>query len=83
LDYAQNTFVHIPRVTRNAEIKLWRNNIHTWQDLIDNQSKIPITESRKELLMNHINNSIEALKNKDFAFFSSLPNNQHWRMYES
>ena len=78
----QNTFVHIPRVTRNAEIKLWRNNIHTWQDFLDNKGKISGSDSRKELLTNHIYNSMQALDNKDYSFFSNLPSNQHWRMYE-
>jgi uncharacterized protein YprB with RNaseH-like and TPR domain len=78
----QNTFVHIPKVSRNAEIKLWRDNIHSWQDFIDNQNKISISDSKKELLSNHITKSIEALKNKEYDFFSSLPNNQHWRMYD-
>jgi len=79
----QNTFIHIPRISRNAEIKLWRNDIRTWQDFLEKKNRIEISDARRELVSNHINNSLEALKNKDYAFFSSLPNNQHWRMYES
>lgn len=77
----QNTFVHIPKITANTEIDLWKNNIHTWQDFLDKKDNNFISNARKALLTNEVTNSIDALNKKKFNHFSSLPSNQHWRMY--
>jgi uncharacterized protein len=77
----QNTFIHIPKVSRNAEIKLWKDEIHTWQNFLDNEETIDISDSKKSFISNHLRNSIDALKKKDYAHFSNIPSNQHWRLY--
>jgi len=77
----QNTFIHIPKVSRNAEIKLWRDEVHTWQDFLDNEETIEMPDSRKTLISKNLRDSIDALKRKDYSHFSSIPSNQHWRMY--
>ena len=76
----QNTFVHIPKITANTEIDLWKNNIHTWQDFLDKKDNNFISNARKALLTNEVTNSIDALNKKNFNYFSSLPANRLSRM---
>ncbi|MGV8087109.1 MAG: ribonuclease H-like domain-containing protein [Candidatus Woesearchaeota archaeon] len=77
----QNTFIHIPKITVNNEKQLWNNSIHTWQDFVDRKDKISISESKRLLLTNALNDSINALNEKRFNYFCGIPSNQHWRMY--
>jgi uncharacterized protein len=76
----QNTFIHLPRVSRSTELKIWRH-AHTWQDFLERHEQINLPSSKKSLILNCIPDSIEALKKKDFGHFSTIPQNQHWRMY--
>ncbi len=78
----QNTFVHIPGVTRNAEVDIWRKGIHTWQDFLDKQESIKMSLQKKATIVSNLQESIDALKKKQYDHFSSLPSNQHWRMYD-
>jgi uncharacterized protein len=77
----QHTFIHVPKITRNAEINIWKNNIHTWQDLLDNQQTLQMKSEKKVEIVSNIQESMDALKSKNYSYFSSLPSNQHWRMY--
>lgn len=81
----QNTFVHIPRITRNAEINLWTKNIHSWNDVLDKRDPLHAIHSipNKNLIVEGISKSIEALKKKQFNHFQGLPSNQHWRLYST
>jgi hypothetical protein len=79
----QNTFIHIPKITANNEIELWNKSIHTWQDFLDKKDNSAISNSKKILLTHEITKSIDALKDKNFNYFSNIPSNQHWRMYNT
>jgi uncharacterized protein len=79
----KNTFVHVPGVSKCAEENIWRNDILSWEDFISNHSKIYLSTKKRDLIFNHIEQSIKALKNKDFSFFiNDLPSNMHWRAYK-
>lgn len=77
----QNTFIHIPKVSRNAEIKLWKDEIHTWQDFLNNEETIEMSDSKKSFISNNLRDSIDALRKKHYEHFSNIPSNQHWRIY--
>jgi uncharacterized protein len=77
----QNTFIHIPGISKDTEIKLWQSNINTWQDLLNNSNSLPLLASKKRIAIEHTYQSIDAIKNKDYSFFNTLPANQHWRLY--
>lgn len=77
----QNTFIHIPKITVNSELKIWKSDVHTWQDFINKEDTVPISASKKSAIVDNLHDSIDALKKKKYSFFSGLPNNQHWRMY--
>ncbi|MGV8162452.1 MAG: ribonuclease H-like domain-containing protein [Candidatus Nanoarchaeia archaeon] len=78
----QHTFMHVPSVTRNSEINIWNQKIHTWQDFINKQESIRMPENKKTMIVSNLQDSIDALKKKEYSYFSSLQNNQHWRLYE-
>lgn len=79
----QNTFIHIPKISRNAETNLWKSGIHTWNDFLDKQksASISMPESKISTISNNIYESIDALKKRRYEHFSTIPANQHWRMY--
>jgi uncharacterized protein YprB with RNaseH-like and TPR domain len=73
----------VPKITSNTEISIWKNSIHTWQDLIDRHTSLNIAPSKKAVLIEHLSESINALKKKNYSHFNTLPLNQHWRMYST
>jgi len=77
----QHTFIHVPKITRNAEINIWKNNIHTWQDFLDKQKNLQMNIDKKAEITSNIQQSMDALKGKNYSHFSTLQSNQHWRMY--
>jgi uncharacterized protein len=77
----QNTFLHIPRINRETEIKIWNNDVYSWQDFLDNEKKLKLPYMKKSIIADKCHDSIDALHKKKYDFFSSLPGNQHWRMY--
>jgi len=78
----QNTFIHVPKITRNLEINIWKKDIHNWQDFLDKQSSLQMASNKKVEIARNIQESLDAFKKKKYSYFSSLPSNQHWRMYD-
>ncbi|MEA3514102.1 MAG: ribonuclease H-like domain-containing protein [Nanoarchaeota archaeon] len=82
LNILKNTFVHIPGVGSDTESKLWQNNILTWNDFLENNHKLPLGESRIEMMNHYIRKSIDAHERKEHEFFiNNIPTNLHWRVY--
>jgi uncharacterized protein len=77
----KNTFIHIPKISRDTEIKIWNSDVYSWQDFLDNEHKIRMPSARKSVIANNLQESIDALHKKNYSFFSALPTSQHWRMY--
>ena len=79
----KNTFVHVPGISKNSEEKIWRNDILNWKDFLNNHSKLSFSNGKRDLMINHVENSITALKNKDYNFFvNDIPSSLHWRAYK-
>lgn len=77
----QNTFCHIPGISRSRELQLWRNNILHWNDLKDNHIVLPF--SRRHQLLTVIEDSIAAHENNDYQFFvNRIQGRDHWRVYD-
>lgn len=77
----RNTFVHIPRVSRDFEKRLWANNILDWDCFLDNIDA-SINASKRNFITEHLMKSMQALERQDFDYFlENLPTNQHWRLY--
>lgn len=78
----KNTFSHIPGVSLNTEHTIWRSDIYSWDEFLDQHHKAPLSIAKREKISHEINNSIKALENDNHAFFNAIPNNQHWRVYK-
>ena len=71
----QNTFIHIPGIGKETEANLWKNNVHTWNQLLEINLSETIHSFAKQ--------SIKAYEEKNYDFFlQHLPSNQHWRAYD-
>jgi len=79
----KHTFVHCPGISLNTERKIWNQNIFTWNDFLEKQDSLDLGANKKTNIHNNIHNSIDAIKNKDYSCFSSIPSNQHWRLYSA
>ena len=75
----KHTFVHVPRVSRSTELKIWQNNILSWEEFLVKDSPLP--DLRTRLIRDHISESLDSLKKKDYSPFTNLPSREHWRLY--
>jgi len=77
-----NTFSHIPGISRETEEKIWKNNCLSWKEFLDCHEKINIGDSKKKKICNFLKASIQACNNNDYYFLcESIPSNMHWRAY--
>jgi len=82
LKILKNTFMHVPGVGRETEHQIWKNDILSWGEFIDNHHKLDLGLSRRELICDYLDKSIKAHENKNYEFFiNNLPINFHWRAY--
>jgi uncharacterized protein len=70
----KNTFCHIPGVGKETEANIWRNNTLNWEEFL--------TKNQNHNLNNHIEQSLNAYRNKDYKYFiDNIPGKDHWRTY--
>lgn len=76
-----NTFLHIPRVGKAFESKLWSTGIRTWNDV----SRIPariLSEQRRGTFLKTIEESHHQVESGNSLYFQhSLPADQCWRIF--
>jgi len=77
-----NTYIHIPGVGKGLERKIWAQGVHTWEEFLKMEDRIPVPSSRKSIICEEVRKSSEHLAAKDHFFFSQcLPSAEHWRAY--
>lgn len=78
----QNTFIHIPGISIETEQNLWRNNLRTWDDVLQSDSVDCISASRHEYLKKKLLISKQSYMDGRYDYFSQcLPFKEHWRAY--
>jgi hypothetical protein len=76
----RQTFVHIPGVGRETELRLWKSGILSWDDFIAHYSEISLPDKRKREMRPHVEASIMCLERHDHGYFSRvLPRSELWR----
>ena len=76
----QNTFLHIPGINKTGETEIWKNNVYSWNEFLENHHKVNI--KRKEHVCQYIEKSLQAHQDQNHNFFiNDLPSNEHWRVY--
>lgn len=77
-----STYIHIPKIGKTIEHKIWSSGIRTWSEFIEQQDNIPISAAKKETILAGIDESKERLDSQDFEFFANaLPRSEHWRAF--
>ena len=81
----QRSFLHLPRIGLRTERKLWREGVHTWDDLEEARRPAPdLFGRRTSPLLDAIDASRKALDAGDAAFFAErLPGREHHRIAAS
>ncbi|NMG83301.1 MAG: exonuclease [Methanosarcinales archaeon] len=77
-----STYVHIPRIGRTIEHRIWSCGARTWSEFAEHQDEIPISAAKKTTILAGIDESMQHLSAHDAEFFAkSLPKSEHWRAY--
>lgn len=78
----KNTFIHIPKISKDFENDLWENDVLNWDEFLKKKDDLGISSNKKESIINHIEDSKQAYSDKDHKFFAkSMPSSLHWRAY--
>ncbi len=77
-----STYIHIPRIGRTIEERIWSCGIKTWSEFAECQDDLPISAAKKRTILEGIDESVQRLRARDSGFFAqSLPKSEHWRAY--
>jgi len=79
----QRTFVHIPGIGKQTELKLWEQGIHSWDDADRFEKRFGRIGNRvQKKLDEYIPRSREAIRQGDAAFFERLSSlGEAWRLF--
>ncbi len=78
----RNTFCHIKGITEDTERLIWKNNINSWQDFIDNAENINfLSKTQISNILKELENSKNFLDDKDINYFKNKLNSKlHYRL---
>ena len=77
-----NTFIHVPGISKEAETRIWQNDILNWEEFIAKHDKLDMTISKREMVCEHLRKSIDCHKKNSYNFLiDSIPSSMHWRAY--
>jgi uncharacterized protein len=75
----KNTFLHIPRVGRVMERRLWESGVRTWEEGLNCSAKL--LGNAESTVKSYLELSLSAFEKRDIAFFSDLlPSGEAWRL---
>jgi uncharacterized protein YprB with RNaseH-like and TPR domain/predicted nuclease with RNAse H fold len=79
----EQTFIHIPGIGQQTERELWRSGIRSWDDFSGFFTRpAAISNALRRRLESYIPPSIEAVSNKNAAFFARLCDlGEAWRVF--
>ncbi len=78
----KHTFIHVPGVGPNTELKLWERGILSWEDYLTNSGQLGLGRRNQLNLDKYIDRSLDALRCSDALFFEHLlPKKEIWRIY--
>ncbi len=77
------TYIHIPGITQEIEVSLWRQGASDWETLLETPDRWRIPEPYRSALIAGVERSIEAFEEGNYPYFATrLPPREHWRAYE-
>lgn len=76
------TFIHLPGVTKEIELKLWEAGVLSWQDFLERNQSGNLPFPVRPEWVSLIQQSITQLARGNVRFFAQLlPHSEHWRLY--
>ncbi|MCX7835838.1 MAG: ribonuclease H-like domain-containing protein [bacterium] len=77
----QNTFVHIPGISKVRENLIWENQIYTWNQFKCSTKQI-LGPKLTQVVHGYLAESFTSFQANDFYYFySKLPSNESWRLF--
>lgn len=77
------TYIHIPGVTPEVEVSLWRQGAIDWDTLIATPHQWHLPEPYRSAILIGVERSQQALAEGDYAYFATrLHPSEHWRAYD-
>lgn len=76
----QESFVVLPGVRSRTELKLWSQNVHSWDDFLGAEKIKGISAARKDVFDWKLREFKQHLKLGNSSFFSKMPD--QWRLYD-
>ncbi|MBT3835967.1 ribonuclease H-like domain-containing protein [Candidatus Woesearchaeota archaeon] len=77
----QQTFLHIPGISKEVESHIWKNDILNWHEFHQQGHSLDLPTSKIFKIKEHVEKSIHALQHKNHQFFN-LPSKEEWRLYQ-
>jgi len=78
----RNTFIHIPGVGRRTELSLWREQILSWDDYLNDFHRVRLPGRKKDKIAAYIMDSRYHLARRNHRFFvQDFPKREIWRVY--
>jgi uncharacterized protein YprB with RNaseH-like and TPR domain len=77
----ENTFCHIPGISRDLERLFWSSVIHTWQGFMG-EAAPPLPPKKSRAATECIRESMHNLNQSNPHYFTGLlPSREHWRLF--
>jgi len=77
-----SSYIHFPGIGASTEKRIWRSDISTWDDFIENYPNVGLPASKENVILECIGQSRDRLSAGDHSYFArALPSNEHWRTY--
>ncbi len=81
IELIKSTFCHLPGISLDGEMSLWRKGIKTWDDLLCDGA-VHWNDEYYHKVLHVIKESNQALKSKDIDFFFKvMPESELYRLY--
>jgi hypothetical protein len=76
------SFIFLPSVGPTTERSFWQQGISSWHDFLTTSSIKRISPAKKYVFDKHLKQATQALHDYDSSYFSQLPLQHSWRLYE-
>lgn len=78
----RQSFIFLPKLTRNAEQRIWNHGIKDWNSFIDAKNIPRISQFNKLAYDKHLKNASKALLDYDSSFFNNMSSADAIRLYD-
>lgn len=79
----RQSFVLLPHIRQRTEQRIWEQDVPDWNTFVDTPQIKGLGKQRKERFNQRLQQARQELINQNSTYFTStLPQNQHWRLYD-